>query len=139
MVRTWRTHETHKWLRSTSPLIECYETWIVKAESSVVVPFYSISCILLWEIIHSNFAIWIETTHLLQTLNNYVAENFATNESEMVKHENELHKYWKWPIVQSYFTIKLYNHYFINLVNQQSHILDVCSFFPFQYFLALVV
>ena len=42
--------------------------------------------------IHPNFALWLVTTHLLNTVNNYAAAKFATRVREIVKNENEPQK-----------------------------------------------
>ena len=45
--------------------------------------------------IHPNFALWLVTTHLLNTVNNYAAAKFATRVRAIVKIENEPQKHYK--------------------------------------------
>ena len=49
--------------------------------------------------IHLNFALWLVTTHLLNTVSNYAAAKFATRVREIVKNENEPQKHYKWASV----------------------------------------
>ena len=45
--------------------------------------------------IHLNFALWLVTTHLLNTVSNYAAAKIATRVREIVKNENEPQKHYK--------------------------------------------
>ena len=62
--------------------------------SSVGVPLISsLSCVFRVEKYLPNYVLWIVTTHLLNTLNNYAAAEFETQVGEIVKNENEPQKY----------------------------------------------